>query len=176
MGRCVLSELALNRVCQNLSNESPADVWLDWALCRQCLSGELSRCLPLSISQCLPSNLSRELLWCFPGSTHNLSSNICLLGWCVLSELALNCVCQYLPNENPANVCLDCALCCHCLSGELSRCLPLSISQCLPLICLGSLFWCFSRSARRLLTGLDRCSSWACSQLSSCQCPRWESC
>ena len=54
MGRCVLSELALNRVCQNLSNESPADVWLDWALCRQCLSGELSRCLSLSISWCLP--------------------------------------------------------------------------------------------------------------------------
>ena len=38
------------------------------------------------------------------------------------------------------------------------------------------LFWCFSRSAQCLLNGLDRCSSWACSQLSSCQCPRWESC
>ena len=106
-----------------------------WAelLCRQCLSGELSRCLPLSISQCLLSNLSRELLWCSPGSTHNLSSSICLLGWCVLSELVLNCVCQYLPNENPADVCLDWALFCQYLWWAQS-----ASFHCLLLICLSS--------------------------------------
>ena len=103
LGWCVLSHC----VCQYLPNENSASVWLDWALWRHCLSGEFSRCLPLSISRCLLSNLSRELLWCFPWSTHNLSSSICLLGWCVLSELVLNCVCQYLPDEDPAD----------CLSG-----------------------------------------------------------
>ena len=113
----------------------------------QLVSGWTELCVVLS-------NLSRELLWCFPGSTHNLSSSICLLGWCVLYELVLNCVCQYLSNENPANVCLDCALCSHCLSGELSRCLPLSVSQCLPLICLGSYFGVFLDQPSVYLLGL----------------------
>ena len=71
---------------------------------------------------CLPKQRAKSVY----RSRINLlfSSYICLLGWCVLSH----CVCQYLPNENSASVWLDWALWRHCLSGELSRCLPLSIS------------------------------------------------
>ena len=41
---------SIHCVCQYLSNENSAGVWLDWALWRHCLSGELSRCLSLSLS------------------------------------------------------------------------------------------------------------------------------
>ena len=41
---------SIHCVCQYLSNENSASVWLDWALWRHCLSGELRRCLSLSIS------------------------------------------------------------------------------------------------------------------------------
>ena len=65
----------------------------------------------------------QELFWCFPDQ-----SAIFLLYLSARMICSIHCVCQYLSNENSASVWLDWALWRHCLSGELSRCLPLSIS------------------------------------------------
>ena len=65
----------------------------------------------------------QELFWCFPDQ-----SVIFLLYLSARMICSIHCVCQYLSNENSASVWLDWALWRHCLSGELSRCLPLSIS------------------------------------------------
>ena len=103
VGWCVYLSLLSIVFCRCLPDENPANVYLDWALCCQCLSGELSRCLPLSISQCLP-------LICL-GSYFDVfldQPSVCLLGLIgVLAELALSCLLASVQGENPANICLD---------------------------------------------------------------------
>ena len=91
------------------------DVFPGSTHCLWCLSGLSSVSVNVfqlmsfqSVSQCLFSNLSTGATWCLSGSTHNLSSGICLVGWCVLSELVLNCV--FLPMSSWWESC-------WCLSG-----------------------------------------------------------
>ena len=73
------------------------DVFPGSTHCLWCLSGLSSVSVNVfqsmsfqSVSQCLLSNLSTGATWCLSGSTHNLSSGICLVVRCVLSELDLN--------------------------------------------------------------------------------------
>ena len=141
---------------------------LDWALCLPMFlwcaqSIFFAECLPISLP-----NLSTGATLMFSRINPQFFSYICLMGWCVLSELVLNCVCQYLPDENPADVWLDWALCRQCLPGELSRCLPLSISRCLPPNLSKELLWCFPwtnpQSVLLYLSDGSMCSIWAGSQ------------
>ena len=131
------------------------------------------KCLPMS-----SANLSKEITWCLPGSTHCLSSSICLMGlmrsiWAG-SQLCLSAnvfLMRILLMSSRTELCV-----CQCLSSELNRCLPLSVSQCLlPNLSKGAT-WCLSGSAQCLPNGLDRRSIWAGSHLSFCQCLWWESC
>ena len=104
-----------------LSNESSAAVCLGWALWRHCLSGKLQlvcHCLLPNVSKCLSSNLSKELIWCLPGSPTIFLPNLSA-EWCVLSELDPDYVCQIFLKRILLIVCLDWALWRHCLSGEL---------------------------------------------------------
>ena len=124
------------------------------------------KCLPMS-----SANLSKEITWCLPGSTHCLSSSICLMGlmrsiWAG-SQLCLSAnvfLMRILLMSSRTELCV-----CQCLSSELSRCLPRSVSQCLlPNLSTGAT-WCLSGSTQSLsssicLMGLMR-SVWAGSQL-----------
>ena len=92
-------------------------VCLDWALWRHCLCGELQSacftvCCQVSpnvfLQICLRSYF--DIFLDHPQSFFQYLS----AGWCVLSELVLNCVCQYLPEEDPAD----------CLSGLSSVASP----------------------------------------------------
>ena len=87
----------------------------------------------LQVSPNVSANLSKEITWCLPGSTHCLSSSICLMGlmrsiWAG-SQLCLSAnvfLMRILLMSSRTELCV-----CQCLSSELNRCLPLSVSQCL---------------------------------------------
>ena len=145
-----------------------------------------------SVSQCLLPNLSTGATWCLSGSTHSLSSSICLMGlmrsvWAG-SQLCLSAnvfLMRILLMSFWTELCV-----CQCLSSELSRCLPLSVSQCLspnlskepldvfldqPNVCLMGLIGVLTELALTCLSAsvygenpADVCLDWI--HLFSCQC------